>query len=161
VGEVVVSNLVNPATVLLNYRLGDLASFLPEECLCGRSLPMLSFTPGRSDDLITLPSGRIIHPQAVRTIFTLEEQVWQYQIVQDSSTRFSIKIVASKAANRQKLKERVATGFAERFGSEVSTDISFVDSIDRTASGKFRPVISMTQKSLSGLAEKTRELKDG
>ena len=154
VGEVVVSNLVNPATVLLNYRLGDLASFLPEKCLCGRSLPMLSFTPGRSDDLITLPSGRIIHPQAVRTIFTVEDQVWQYQIVQHSSTRFSIKIVASKAANREKLKERVAAKFAERFGSEVSTDISFVDSIDRTASGKTRPVISMAQKSLHGLAEK-------
>jgi phenylacetate-CoA ligase len=153
-GEVVVSNLVNPATVLLNYRLGDLAAFLPEKCVCGRSLAMLSFTPGRTDDLITLPSGRIIHPQAVRTIFTVEEQVWQYQIVQNSSIHFSIKIVASKVVDRQKLKERVAAKFAERFGSEISTDISFVDSIDRTASGKSRPVISMTQKSFSGLAEK-------
>jgi phenylacetate-CoA ligase len=153
-GEVVVSNLVNPATVLLNYRLGDLAAFLPQECLCGRSLPMLSFTPGRTDDLITLPSGRIIHPQAVRTIFTVEDEVWQFQIVQYSSTRFSIKIVSSKAADRQKLTERIAAGFAERFGSEVSIDISFVDSIDRTASGKFKPVISMTQTSLPGLTEK-------
>ena len=157
VGEVVVSNLVNPATVLLNYRLGDLAAFLPEACRCGRSLPMLSFPPGRSDDLITLPSGRIIHPQAVRTIFTLEDQVWQYQIVQHSSTEFSIKIAASRGADRQKLKERVATKFADRFGSEVSTDISFVDSIDRAASGKFRPVISMIQKSLSGLPENRRD----
>jgi len=140
--------------VLLNYRLGDLAAFLPQECPCGRSLPMLSFTPGRTDDLVTLPSGRIIHPQAVRTIFTVEDEVWQYQIVQYSSTRFSIKIVTSKAADRQKLTERVAVGFAERFGSEVSIDISFVDSIDRTASGKFKPVISMTQTSPSGLAKR-------
>jgi len=153
-GEVVISNLINPATVLLNYRLGDLAAFLPQECPCGRSLPMLSFTPGRTDDLVTLPSGRIIHPQAVRTIFTVEDEVWQYQIVQYSSTRFSIKIVTSKAADRQKLTERVAVGFAERFGSEVSIDISFVDSIDRTASGKFKPVISMTQTSPSGLAKR-------
>jgi phenylacetate-coenzyme A ligase PaaK-like adenylate-forming protein len=115
---------------------------------------MLSFTPGRTDDLVTLPSGRIIHPQAVRTIFTVEDEVWQYQIVQYSDTRFSIKIVTSKAADRQKLTERVAVGFAERFGSEVSIDISFVDSIDRRASGKFKPVISMTQTSLSGLAKR-------
>jgi phenylacetate-coenzyme A ligase PaaK-like adenylate-forming protein len=86
----------------------------------------------------------------VRTIFTVEEQVWQYQIVQHSNTRFSVKIVASKVANQQKLKERVAAKFADRFGGEVSTDIFFVDSIDRTASGKFRPVISMTQKSPFG-----------
>lgn len=153
-GEVVVSNLVNPATVLLNYRLGDLAALLPEKCLCGRSLPILSFPPGRSDDLILLPSGAIIHPQAVRTIFVVEEQVWQYQIVQNSSIHFSIKIVASRTADRQKLKERITAKFAERFGNEVRTDISFADSIDRTVSGKFRPVISMTQKSFSGLAEK-------
>jgi len=146
-GEVVVSNLVNPATVLLNYRLGDLAAFLPDECPCGRSLPMLSFPPGRSDDLILLPSGAMIHPQAVRTILFNEEQVWQYQIVQTSSTHFNIKIMASMAADRQKLKEHIVAKFVERFGSEIKIDISFVDSIDRTASGKFRPVISLTHKS--------------
>jgi phenylacetate-CoA ligase len=146
-GEVVVSNLVNPATVLLNYRLGDLAAFLPEKCLCGRSLPMLSFPPGRCDDLITLPSGRIVHPQAVRPIFSAEEQVWQYQIVQHASTRFSIKIVTSKAANLQKLKERIAVKFIEKFGNEVKINITFVDSIDRNSNGKFRPVISLVHKS--------------
>lgn len=149
-GEVVVSNLVNPATVLLNYRLGDRAAFLPRKCSCGRSLPMLSFIPGRSDDLITLSSGRIIHPQSVRTIFTVEDQVWQYQIIQHKIDQFSIKIVASNVADRQDLRERVSAKFAERFGTEVTADISFVDSIDRTASGKFRPVISMVQKPTPG-----------
>jgi len=149
-GEVVVSNLVNAATVLLNYRLGDIAAFLPETCRCGRSLPLLSFIPGRCDDLITLPSGRIIHPQAVRTLFTVEDQVWQYQVVQHSTTRFSLNIVASRAADRQKLKERVAARFLERFGSEARADISFVDAIDRTAGGKSRPVISMIRQSASG-----------
>jgi phenylacetate-CoA ligase len=153
IGEVVISNLVNPATVLLNYRLGDLAAFLPGECPCGRSLPRLSFPPGRSDDLILLPSGRTIHPQAVRTIFTLEEQVWQYQIIQNSSTQFNVKIVASRATDREKLRERISAKFAERFGKEVRIDISFVDSIDRTRSGKFRPVISMTRKLPSGQIE--------
>jgi phenylacetate-CoA ligase len=153
-GEVVISNLVNPATVLLNYRLGDLAAFLPGKCPCGRSLPMLSFPPGRSDDLILLPSGRTMHPQAIRTIFTLEEQVWQYQIIQNSSTQFNVKIVASSGADRSKLRERIAAKFAERFSKEASTDIFFVDSIDRTASGKFRPVISMVQESLSRPSER-------
>jgi hypothetical protein len=41
-GEVVVSNLVNRETVLLNYRLGDVAASLPDRCPCGRSLPLLS-----------------------------------------------------------------------------------------------------------------------
>lgn len=61
-GDVVVSNLVNKATVLLNYRLGDIACMLPEPCPCGRSLPLLSFPQGRTDDWIRLPSGKVVHP---------------------------------------------------------------------------------------------------
>ena len=51
-GEIVGSNLVNRATVLLNYRMGDLAARLDGPCPCGRRLPMLSFIVGRTvDDL--------------------------------------------------------------------------------------------------------------
>jgi len=42
-GYVVVSNLVNKGTVLLNYQIGDLAALLPQPCTCGRTLPLLSF----------------------------------------------------------------------------------------------------------------------
>ena len=61
-GDIIVSNLVNRATVLLNYRLGDVACLLPEPCTCGRSLPLLSAILGRSDDWIRLPSGQSIAP---------------------------------------------------------------------------------------------------
>jgi phenylacetate-CoA ligase len=36
-GEVIISNLVNRATVLLNYRLGDFASRTSRTCACGRT----------------------------------------------------------------------------------------------------------------------------
>ena len=39
--EVVLSNLVNRGTILLNYRLGDIASRLEEPCPCGRSFRRL------------------------------------------------------------------------------------------------------------------------
>lgn len=42
-GEVVISNLVNGATVLLNYRLGDLAILDERSCGCGRTFPLLQF----------------------------------------------------------------------------------------------------------------------
>ena len=37
-GQVVISNLVNRATVLLNYRLGDVASISTARCACGACL---------------------------------------------------------------------------------------------------------------------------
>src|SRR4030067_870432 len=40
-GEVIISNLVNRATVLLNYRLHDVAALSDELCPCGRTLALL------------------------------------------------------------------------------------------------------------------------
>lgn len=141
-GDVVVSNLVNRATVLLNYRLGDVACLLPEACACGRSLPLLSFPLGRSDDLIELPSGRTVHPQAIRTLFTDEEWIWQYQVVQRTETHFRVAVVADERVDREAIRARVAGKFAARFGDEIAVDIVF-EPIARTAGGKIRPVISL------------------
>jgi phenylacetate-CoA ligase len=51
-GEVVISNLINHGTVLLNYRLGDLASMPDKRCPCGRTQPLLSELEGRVQDVI-------------------------------------------------------------------------------------------------------------
>ena len=53
----VVSNLVNRGTVLLNYRVGDLAARLPEPCGCGRALPLLSEVQGRRTEWLESSSG--------------------------------------------------------------------------------------------------------
>lgn len=147
-GDVVVSNLVNRATVLLNYRLGDVASLRPHPCPCGRSLPLLSFPQGRSDDLVKLPGGRLMHPQAIRIIFTNETEVWQYQVVQEKETLFRIAIVAAESCDQAVTSARIAEGFARTFGPDITVDIAFVDSIPRTAGGKVRPVLSMRQRSV-------------
>jgi phenylacetate-CoA ligase len=142
-GEVFISNTVNSATVLLNYRLGDLAAIIPDACPCGRTLPMLTFPPGRSDDLLELPSGETVHPQIARSIFTPEAEVWQFQVTQTSRTSFTAEVVVAKSADLAALRARVMTRFAERFGQQVAVDLSFVDHIDRIVGGKFRTVISM------------------
>ena len=146
-GDIIVSNLVNRATVLLNYRLGDIASLLPEPCPCGRSLPLLSPILGRCDDWIRLPSGQSIHPQSVRVIFTNEEQILLYQVIQETPTCFRVFIVAGNGCNRQATRERIANKFVETFGEGIATEIVFVDSIDRTVTGKFRPIISKCTQS--------------
>ncbi len=142
-GDVVVSNLVNRATVVLNYRLGDVARLLPERCPCGRTLPLLSFVEGRADDLLRLPSGELLHPQAVRTIFTEEQQIWRYQVVQRTPTRFGVAIVAADTLDRESARKRIAAKFVSRFGPGVSVDMAFVESLPCTPAGKFRPVMAL------------------
>jgi phenylacetate-coenzyme A ligase PaaK-like adenylate-forming protein len=111
---------------------------------------LISFPQGRSDDLIQLASGQIVHPQFVRLIFTDENEIWQYQIVQESTTSFRVAVVVAKTCNRQETEKRLLAKFARSFGPDTTVEISFVDSINRTA-GKFRTVISMYQRSRSGL----------
>lgn len=40
-GEVVISNLVNRASVPLNYKLGDVVTLSAAQCACGRTLPTI------------------------------------------------------------------------------------------------------------------------
>jgi phenylacetate-CoA ligase len=140
-GDVIVSNLVNRSTVLLNYRLGDIAHLLPERCPCGRTLPLLSFISGRTDDVIRLSSGEVIHPQVVRVMFSAEQTVWQYQVVQEEADSFRVAIVGGD--DREGLRARLTKRFESSFGPNVRVNFLFVDSIAPSERGKVRPVISL------------------
>ena len=141
-GEVVVSNLVNRATVLLNYRLGDLATLAAAPCPCGRTLPLLASLDGRRDDVIKLPSGRVVNPHTVRKVFDLEPTVWQFQVVQEEPNRFRLAIVAPLDTDRDGLRRRLAAGLVERLGEPVAVEVVFVEAVERTAGGKVRPILS-------------------
>jgi phenylacetate-CoA ligase len=106
-GDVVVSNLINRATVLLNYRLGDVARLQPFRCPCGRSLPLMSFIEGRADDWIQTKLGETVHAQAVRTLFTDEDEIYQYQVRQLAPGRFDVEVVVKHGVDRQALSARL------------------------------------------------------
>jgi phenylacetate-CoA ligase len=141
-GHVILSNLVNRGTVLLNYRIGDVASKLATQCPCGRSLPMLSFIEGRIADWVRAPSGRLVHPQAIVGLISREEHVWQSQVIQETPTHFHVFLVAGGACDREALRPRLAQKFVDRLGEEASIEVSFVDSLERTKGGKVPTVIS-------------------
>src|SRR5262249_8373738 len=46
-GSVLVTDLLNPAMPLVRYRIGDMASWAPGRCACGRGLPRLAKVSGR------------------------------------------------------------------------------------------------------------------
>lgn len=145
-GEVVVSNLVNRAMVLLNYRLGDLASLLPGPCPCGRSLPMMSYPDGRRDDWLELPSGRLLPACAVFPVFREESAVLQFQLVQEAPLSFRASLVVMEPFDIPAFEARATAKLAPLFGEGVSLRASVVPSIPRTVSGKVRPIISMRER---------------
>jgi phenylacetate-CoA ligase len=142
-GEVVVSNLLSRGTVLFNYRLSDLSAISPDRCPCGRSLPLLSFLHGRTDDLIELPSGEIAHPLTLKVIFCWDEpDLWEFQVIQETPTHFRVPIIASETCDREEMRRRITTKMTRALGGDITAEIDFVDSLGRTGSGKLRTVIS-------------------
>jgi phenylacetate-CoA ligase len=142
-GEVVISNLVNRGTVLLNYRLGDVAARLDGRCPCGRSLPMLSFLEGRSDEWILSTSGRRLHHLTVRAPLSDEPGVWRYQVIQLGPGRLRVEIVPAPDADREGLRSRLARDLAARLGAGGDVEVAYVGSLPTSALGKVRAVMSL------------------
>jgi len=149
-GEVVVSNLVNRANVVLNYRLGDVAALLPDRCPCGRTLPLLSLPEGRSDDWLRLGDGRLLHAQAVHPAIK-REAVWQYQVVQHGEADVQVLVVPAQGCDRAQAAARIRAGLASQLGEGARVEVAFVDAIDLRATGKHRVVVSPAGRAALGL----------
>lgn len=89
-GEVVISNLVNRATVLLNYRLGDLAGLRDRGCPCGRTSLVLDELAGRTAQVVGLADGTLVHETALAAAVLEADGVIRSRIVQTARARFEL-----------------------------------------------------------------------
>lgn len=147
-GEVVVSNLVNRGTILLNYRLGDLARLIPGRCQCGRSLPLLSEVEGRTTDWLWSASGRPMHPQTLRAILRAVEGVRRFQLVQERPGHVRIITVAAPGADHDEIRARVVEE-ARRLDEPIEAEVEFSDTLPRTQGGKVRTFVTREVGSLN------------
>ena len=145
-GEVIISNLVNRATVLLNYRLGDVAMRTTRACACGRTLPLLTALEGRVEDILHLPDGTFLHPMAIWAIFKHRVEVLRYQLIQHETARFEIRLVTTDQQTYQKLLPAILQDLRALLGKSARIDPSFHEQLEMPGTGKFRAVISMCSK---------------
>jgi phenylacetate-CoA ligase len=150
--EVIVSNLVNRATVLLNYRIGDLATLSPDRCPCGRTLPLMSRLDGRRDGVLRRADGSPLLPMTASLVFVREPGVWQFQIREVAPLRLEVRIVAAPACDRAAAAARIAAALARELGDGAQVRVDVVDRIERTAGAKVRRIIAYPQQSGAGFA---------
>lgn len=81
-GDVVVTDLTNRVFPVVRYRLGDISSFRPGSCPCGRSHPRLGVISGRRSDAIRLPDGTTIAGALGHIFDDAPLAVRQFEIVQ-------------------------------------------------------------------------------
>ena len=142
-GEIIISNLTNRATGLLNYRLGDRVTGGGSDCPCGRTLPVIRRLRGRSDDLIFLPGARFIHSGVVLDSLQLVPGVLQIQIIQESFDSFLIRAVTAGTSQDGPTRDRLVKTLLDQLGGGVgSVEVDFVPSLPTQPSGKVKAVIS-------------------
>ncbi|MBI3425550.1 MAG: phenylacetate--CoA ligase family protein [Acidobacteria bacterium] len=142
VGEVVATGLLRCTQPLIRFRLGDMAAWAEPyaPCPCGKALPVIKEVVGRIEDVITGPDGR----QLVRFhgIFVNQPHIREGQVIQEALDRIRVKIVPVNgfgAADVTEIEHRIQ----QRLGAAVQVIVEPVKSIPRTASGKFKAVISL------------------
>ncbi|MEM4267810.1 MAG: hypothetical protein QXK37_03170 [Candidatus Woesearchaeota archaeon] len=141
-GDIVVTCLYNKAMPFIRYRLGDTGINKDEMCRCGRTLPLMTSIEGRSDDLITLPSGKKISPRSINVIRHLPG-IKEYSITQEKLDRFVVRVIPNLGFH-SKTKEEIKKEILSIFGDEsVEVYVTLVDSIPRSKSGKMRAIVSI------------------
>jgi len=141
-GQLVVSNLTNFATVLLNYRLGDVVTLGSAPCPRGRTLPVIESIDGRADDLVHFADGRSVHAlQVVRRLRTASG-LDRLQVIQMASDRFVIRAVAGEGLERTGAADALAAALNALAGRACQTELEWVEALVPEPSGKTRIVIS-------------------
>ena len=142
-GEVVITNLVNRGTVLLNYRLGDVAAFDDTPCACGRTLRRLAGLEGRIAEYIRRHDGQYVGSSEITKRVTSREGVLKYQLVQHEEQHFELKLQTTSAEVYERIKDGLVAELRELLGADVRIDVGRHDQIEPGPRGKFRRVFSL------------------
>jgi phenylacetate-CoA ligase len=138
-GETVTTGFIRRSQLFVRYRLGDVARWDPAPDQSGLAMPIFREILGRIEDVVEGPDGR----RTVRFhgIFTELEGVREAQVIQESRSQLRIKVVPTAQFGEPTIREIIARVQA-RLTSEMGVIVEAVDSIPRTAAGKFQAVIN-------------------
>lgn len=140
VGRLVITDILNYATPLIRYAIGDYAE-VGEPCACGRGLPTLNRILGRTRNLVLKPDGRRHWPLVGFHKFREIAPILQYQLIQTTIETMQVNLSISRPLTAQEEAE-LGTHIQNSLGYPY--DLSFTYFFDRLPvgpSGKFEDFI--------------------
>ncbi len=143
-GTVVVTSLYNFAFPIIRFNLHDICCFSADTCSCTSAWPLIDPPLGRDNDLITLPSGRIISPLALQLILKKTPDVDQWRLIQETPDRFVVRLAFNKDPSAQML-EDIRSRLVDHMPESAHFQIEVGDFIVEEGL-KFRSVVSQVPK---------------
>jgi phenylacetate-CoA ligase len=136
--EVIVTDLVNRATPLLRYAIGDLSTAKSGPCPCGRGLPRLGRIIGRTTDILYSPEGKRISGVSILDTAIIHIPGFrQVQVVQEKLDELTFNIVKDSNFSKSSL-TALDEAVLKYFGPRMKHKVLFVEKIPLTERGKFQ-----------------------
>jgi phenylacetate-CoA ligase len=125
----------------IRYRTGDRGRLKAGRCRCGRGLPLLDVVHGRTTDFLYLPDGTVKHALAIIYPLRAMHGVSRFRVTQREDYGVTVEVVCDERVGRVS-REAVAERVRPVLQDQVDLEVSFVDDIPVSGSGKYRYVIS-------------------
>lgn len=143
VGKVLVTGLLNYATPLIRYELGDYASW-GEPCACGRSLPVLEKVYGRERNRLIMPNGESCFPY-LGEYDDVEDMsmgaIRKFQFIQHTTHDIEIKVVTPHTFSEQE-ETYFKQLYQQNLGYPFNISITYHEDIPAGPTGKFEEFVS-------------------
>jgi phenylacetate-CoA ligase len=140
-GEIVLTELDARAMPFIRYRTGDVGTFDPEPCPCGRGLPVLKALQGRASDFLLARGGRLIHGESITHVLRDLDGIARFRVIQEVEDRLTLDIQRSSPEVTLPVAE-IERKIHALFGYPVAVEVRFPAEIELSASGKYRVVRS-------------------
>jgi phenylacetate-CoA ligase len=147
VGEIVITDFLNPYMPFVRYRTGDLAVPTDRVCTCGRGFTLLDRIEGRTFDTIVMPDGRSIGGYFWTYLSRVVPGIKQFQVEQRDRRRIVYRIVPGPEWKNESPATLAAT-VKEQVGPGVDVSFDIVDEIPLSPAGKFKFIVSSVEERL-------------
>lgn len=140
-GLMVGTSLHNIGMPMIRYRTTDRTALKTHACGCGRPLPLMEDVTTKAEDLLRLRDGRLIPPSVLTHPFKPLDSIEASQLVQTDLDRLLVRLIP-RPEYSDKDAQHLVRELKARLGADMRIDIELVDTMPRTARGKFKWVIS-------------------
>lgn len=143
--RIVSTGFWNTPMPLIRYDTGDLVVKGSGPCRCGRAFPVIESVTGREGDVIKTPSGEELGVTImIHLLYVIcgAANILETQFIQDAPDHITVEYVPDEkfCADDFCTAQRKFIGY---LANDITIDFKRVKAVQRTSSGKIRPVISL------------------
>lgn len=135
------TSLHNIGMPMIRYQTTDRTALKAASCDCGRPLPLMEDVTTKAEDMLRLRDGRLIPPSVLTHPFKPLDCIEASQIVQQDLDHLIVRLLPRSEYSEHHGKQLVRD-LKARLGQDMKIEIQLVDTMPRTARGKFKWVIS-------------------